>query len=282
MITKSIKRPLKLKNDGKLELVFIGTGSSFADHLYNTNFILIKGDTHILVDFGVTGPIALSDITGLKSSDIENFLPTHSHSDHIGGVEYLSLANRYITVAAFKGKKLKMIITKEYQKVLWDMSLKGGMQWNEVNEDGKYLNLDDYFDIVNPKEIKDQPRRIWRINYGGIEIEMFRTIHIPEQALIEKDAFLSYGLYVDNRLFISCDTKFDRELIDFYADRSEVLFHDASLKPNPVHACIDELKTLPDSIRKKMYLMDYSDNWEDVKIDEFAGFAIEGKRYIFD
>ncbi|NQW29443.1 MAG: hypothetical protein HQ472_02895 [Ignavibacteria bacterium] len=55
MIEERIENPLSLKNDGKLEVVFLGTGTAFAKDLYQTNLLLIKGDTHILVDFGMTG-----------------------------------------------------------------------------------------------------------------------------------------------------------------------------------------------------------------------------------
>lgn len=281
MEIKKIKKPLSLQNEGHLELVFIGAGSSFANNLYNTNFIIIKGDAHILIDFGVTGPFALPDVTGLKIVDIETFLPTHSHSDHIGGVEYLALTNRYIGVPVFKKPKLDMIITKQYQKVLWDMSLKGGMRWNEINEEGKFLQLDNYFNLINPKKIPNSLRDTWRINYKGIEIELFKTVHIPEQSSFLSEAFHSFGLYIDNRLFISGDTKFDRNLIDSYADKSEIMFHDASLTPNPVHASIGELKRLPKNIKQKMYLMDYSDEWKSVDVSDFGGFAEQGKRYIF-
>jgi len=282
MTIKKVRKPLSLKNDGNLELVFLGAGSSFASTLYNTNFLLIKGDTHILVDFGVTGPTALPNVAGIPVTDIETFLPTHSHSDHIGGVEYLALANRYIGMNAFNKPKLKMIIVKQYERVLWDMSLRGGMRWNEINEEGNYLVLKNYFDIVNPKKIRNPGRELWRLDYHGIKLEIFRTIHIPEQALAAGDAFLSYGLFIDDRLFISGDTKFDKPLIDFYKDRSEVMFHDGALTPNPVHASIAELRTLPKDVKKKMFLMDYSDSFQKEDISEFGGFAEQGYRYIFD
>ena len=46
---------LSLKNDGQLELFFIGVGSAFALKNNQTNFLIIKGDKHIMVDFGMTG-----------------------------------------------------------------------------------------------------------------------------------------------------------------------------------------------------------------------------------
>ena len=61
---------LELKNDGILELFFLGVGSAFATTLYQTNFIIIKGDHHILVDFGITGPRALRETAQLEPTDM--------------------------------------------------------------------------------------------------------------------------------------------------------------------------------------------------------------------
>ncbi|MFM7157137.1 MAG: hypothetical protein ACKO0Y_04930, partial [Bacteroidota bacterium] len=80
----------------------------------------------------------------------------------------------------------------------------------------------------------------------------------------------------------SGDTKFDMDLLNSYADRSEYMFHDASFFPNPVHASLDELRTLPASIKEKMFLVHYGDLHADQHVDEFCGFAQKGMRYIFD
>ena len=273
---------LSLTNDGNLEVFFIGTGSAFAKTHYQTNFLIIKGDKHVLIDFGTTGPVALEATTGLEVPDIEVFLPTHSHCDHIGGVEYLALMNRYVGIKYLNKPKLTMLINEPYEKVLWEMSLRGGMEWNEVNGEGKRLGFDDFFDVVRPTLKITEPREIWEVNYGDIHIELFRTNHIPEQAPSSEEAFITFGLYIDNRIFISGDTKFDQELIDMYAHRSEWMFHDTQIHPNPVHACLPELKTLPATITKKMFLVHYPDTAQTNPIDEFAGWAQQGIRYIFD
>ena len=68
-------------------MFFIGTGSAFAKTHHQTNFLIIKGDHHIMVDFGMTGPNALRETAGLEPTDLKCILPTHSHADHIGGIE---------------------------------------------------------------------------------------------------------------------------------------------------------------------------------------------------
>lgn len=271
---------LRLENDGKLEICFLGTGTAFGQRLYQTNLLIIKGSTHILVDFGMTGPQALRDL-GVDATQISTILPTHSHADHIGGLEYLTLVNRYFSVS--KGMpKLTMIVTHEYRPVLWEMSLRGGLEFNEESLDGRRLTFDDFYDLHIPTLLSKDPRSVYATEYGGITLELFHTNHIPGEAETANDAFITYGLMIDGRVFVSGDTKFDRDLIDLYADRAEVFFHDAAFSPNPVHACTGELRTLPEEIRRRMYLMHYPDAFEQHDASDFAGYAVQGMRYIFD
>ena len=271
---------LSLKNDGELQVFFLGVGSAFAQKNFQLNFLLIKGDTHILVDFGMTGPQALASTARLRPTDIEVILPTHSHADHIGGIECLGLMNRYVGQRVLGKDKLKMIIVEYYQRVLWDNSLRGGMEWNEKDKNtAQKLSFSDFFDVVRPKWKQHSPREKYEIEFGGIKLELFRTNHIPEQASSWEASFISYGMFVDDHVFISCDSKFDIELIADYADRSSVMFHDVQFFPGAVHASLDELKTLPEDIKSKMYLMHYGDNYEEQDITGFAGFAEQGVIY---
>ncbi|OQX27752.1 MAG: hypothetical protein BWK80_03720 [Desulfobacteraceae bacterium IS3] len=277
-----LTRKLSLKNSGELELLFIGTGSAFAKAFNQTNFLIIKGDTHIMVDFGMTGPRALNEVAKLETTDIEVLLPTHSHSDHVGGIEALALMNRYVGRKFLKKPKLTMIINEDYQRVLWTHTLQGGLEWNEKGIDAsEKLQFSDFFQVIRPRWKAHQPREIFEADVNEIHLEIFRTNHIPEQATSWEASFISYGLYIDKRVFISGDTQFDPDLIHLYADRSEVMFHDVQFFPGAVHAPLQDLKTLAPEIKQKMYLVHYSDDWKNQDISGFAGWCEQGVSYIF-
>lgn len=276
------EKPLSLKNDGRLELFFIGVGSAFASTLRQTNFLIVKGDTHIMVDFGMTGPAGLLDAAGLKATDIEVLLPTHSHADHIGGIECIGLMNRYVGMKFLKKPKATVIISEEYQSVLWDRSLRGGMEYNEEEmAERRTLGFGDYFDIVRPTWKTHQSRQIHELDFEGIHLEIFRTKHIPDSAPNWETSFISYGLFIDGHVFVSVDTRFDRELIDLYADRADVMFHDVQFFPEGVHAPLEKLRELPPEVKQKMFLMHYSDDWAKHDVSDFAGWTKQGVRYIF-
>jgi hypothetical protein len=235
-----VVKPLKLTNDGTLEIVFLGVGGAFSQTLFNTNFLIIKGDAHLLVDFGTTGPFALAASTGLTLSDISAILPTHSHCDHIGGIESLALWNRYVSIPQIGKPKLSMIISKEYQHILWNYSLRGGMEQNEMSSEGNALLFEDYFTIFRPTYLEKEPRLRLEIDWQGIHIELFGTNHVPEQASSASSAFITHGLYIDNKVFFSGDTKFDIELFEMYADKSEIVIG----SPNLPHRAVTLIGSL--------------------------------------
>jgi glyoxylase-like metal-dependent hydrolase (beta-lactamase superfamily II) len=271
---------LRLTNDGDLEVFFIGVGNASAMRHHNLNLLLIKGDQHVMVDFGRTAPEALQNTAKLRVGDIGTYLITHSHADHIGGLEMAALENRYVG-QKFQGKpKLKMIVPAEYQEILWDRSLRGGLEWNEEIANDR-LSFADYFDPIRPRWIKKFPREALEVIVGGIKIELFRTKHVPDNASGWEDSFTSYGLFVDDHVFISMDTRFDLDLINEYANRSSVMFHDVQFFPGAVHAPLTDLRTLPDNVKAKMHLIHYADNWESQDITGFAGWATQGVRYVF-
>lgn len=270
---------LKLTNDGGLSFFFVGVGSAFSKKHFQNNLLIVKGEDHLLVDCGITCPSALYHY-GSNITNIRNILITHSHADHIGGLEEAGLMGRYVTK-----QRPRMFITKQYKKILWNQSLRGGNSYGEMNK-GRFLGFDDYFELVEPKQIQKKPRILWETNCGSINIKIFRTKHIPDCVGSWKKAFYSVGVLIDDKILFPADTQFDKELIDWMTSTYPIqyIFHDCQFYTGGVHASYDELKTLPEDIRKKIYLCHYGDNFESFapEQDGFAGFAREGHFYHFD
>lgn len=277
---KNRKTPLPLVTDGSLRLFFVGAGSAFTKINNQTNLLIVKGKDHLLIDCGTKCPQAVWEL-GLHISAINNLLITHSHADHIGGLEECALMGRY-----FSKKKPSIVITEEYQKILWEMSLKGGIAFGEL-VNGRCLEFDDLFEIIRPVPVSDFSRQAWRAKVGSIELVLLRTRHIPDSAKTWQDAFFSVGAVIDGRVFFTSDTQYDPELVNEVNDKFklEAIFHDCQFFTAGVHASLDELSRLPAELKKKMFLSHYGDNFADFegKINKsgFAGLARERMFYEF-
>jgi len=278
MKTNAMKdQKIKLTNNGDLELFFVGVGSAFTKKQYQTNLLIVKGNDHLLVDCGSKCPQAFSEL-GIPITDIKHFVITHSHADHIGGLEEVSLLGRYVS-----RKKPVMVINETYQYILWDMSLRGGCAYNEEDA-GDMLSFSDFWDVIRPHWLPNFPRETLHAKVGDIDIKMMRTKHIPDSSFDWQSSFWSCGVIIDDRIMFTSDTRYDYDLIDFYENKFkfEAIFHDCQFFTGGVHASIEELKQLPSAIKKKMYLTHYNDNWEEYepKSKEF-GFAGLAKQHVF-
>lgn len=267
-------KPLSLKTDGHLRLVFIGVGSAFAKRRRQSNMLLIQGDHHVLIDCGTQGPLALNDL-GLSVRDVDCYLPTHSHADHIGGFEEIMLMNRY----GQPPRQPKLIVLRDYQDLLWSKSLSGGAEYCEANQ-GRSLQITDFFDILRPRTIEAYGRKCWMVQYGPIEMLIMRTRHFPDSAVSVDESQWCSGVFINQKVWISGDTMFDREYPERFSREAEVMFHDCQLFQGGIHASYQELMTLPPEIRAKMYLYHFGDHWDRPEswvqnIDKFTGDPLE-------
>jgi ribonuclease BN (tRNA processing enzyme) len=271
---------LSLTNDGSLAVSFIGAGSAFSKKLFQNNLLVVKGPSHIMVDCGTRTPEALSKL-GLSVGKIRNYLVTHTHADHIGGLEEVMLVNRY-----GMRQKTTMVITDKLRKTLWSMSLRGGASYNEVH-DGVALEFEDFWDAIVPEKVPGGSRELCEAMVGELCVRLFRTKHIPDSAPDWRSSFLSYGVILDRRVLYTSDTRFDPEMIrELDAEYGfETIFHDCQLFTGGVHASLEELASLPADIRGRTRLMHYGDNVDAfaARIAElgFAGLAEQWKTYVF-
>lgn len=284
MKIKPLGKTVRFENDGELEFFFIGTGSAFSKRFFQTNILIIKGKDHLLVDCGTMCPYAFHTYNS-SIEYVRNFLITHSHADHMGGLEEVGLLSRY---GAHRDEHAKpsFIITDSYKKILWEQSLRGGMAYGEFTN-GRHLTFEDYFTQIKPERIAASPRPLYKSRCGSIDLKIYRTKHIPDNTGSWRTAFYSCGILVDERILFPGDTLFDIELLDMMLKRYpsiEWIFHDCQFFPGGIHAYYGELKTLPEDVKKKMLLCHYGDNLEkfSAKADGFAGFTQRGCYYDFD
>ena len=257
-IRKPATRKLPLTNKGQLGILFLGSGSAFTKKNYQNNILIVKGDDHVMIDCGTRTPEALTRL-GRTVGDIRNYLITHSHADHVGGLEEVMLVNRYMTRT-----KPHIHISEEYQNILWEHSLRGGAEQNE-RHDGEGLGFEDFWIVHRPTERPDLPRAATEAQIGGINLKTFRTRHFPEQARSWEDSFYSIGLIIDDRVMFSGDTQFDEDLVVSFDEifSPEVIFHDVQFFSGGIHASLKELNGLPRHVRDRIFLMHYPDSWKD-------------------
>lgn len=278
---------LRTTNEGKLELFFLGTGSAFVKKNFQNNMLIIKGNQHVLVDCGTRCPEAFTHYNS-NVLKIQNMLLTHSHSDHIGGVEEVALMHHYGTK-----DRVNLIITDEYKELLWNESLCGGLCYGErltglnlPEPKGGRLCFEDYFIQLTPKQMKDTPRPCYEITLGDLNIKMFRTRHASDVCPGWEGNMWSTGLLIDDRVLFTSDTRFDVELLDWMERdyQPEIILHDCQPFVGGVHTGLDELVTLPEHLKKKTYICHYADTYTEKNLEGtgLAGMVKPGIYYQFD
>ncbi|GBG06213.1 MBL fold metallo-hydrolase [Paenibacillus agaridevorans] len=222
-------------------ITMLGTGSAFAKRYNNNNALIESGNYRLLVDCGITLPKALHD-HGVTFAEIDAVLISHIHADHVGGLEELAFQ------MMFKyGRKPRLFIEESLAQPLWEHTLRGGLVQGELNA------LDHFFEVrplTHGQTYELAP---------GLHVKLIKTEHIPG-----KD---SYSFLFNETFFYTADMVFNGELLTNLVQAGvTTVYHDCQLEsPGVVHACLDELLTLPREIQDHIYLMHYGDALEDYR-----------------
>ena len=276
------------------KLTAVGVGSAFVDSsLWQSMFLMeAPSGKKLLIDCGSDARHALKELN-LSYLDIDAVYISHLHSDHVGGLEWLALCSYFDKrYAEAHGGLPKLFINTDLARECWSRSLQGGLLTLQMEK----AKLETFFDV---KKIATGGSFRWE----GLFFQTVQVVHIVSNfsfsnsygLIVTKDRYTegetlpSFNLQEmedgkgqegQTHIFITTDTQFaPNQLIDYYKS-SDIIIHDCETYPfkSGVHAHYDELKGLPDDIKKKMHLVHYNPNFSerDPQADGFVGFLEKG------
>lgn len=227
-----------------LALHFLGVGSAQAPELGSASAVVERdGAPLLMID---CGPEALSAYVARYGGMPRAIYITHTHMDHVGGLERL------------------------FYKVYFDPALRGKVRlyahaalvpllqarvadYPEVLAEGG-ANFWDAFALV------PLSRGFW---CDGLWFDVFPTRHHAPNT--------SFGLALGGSFVWTGDTRPVPEMLAQHAAHDEIVAHDCGLAGNPSHTGLDDLREYPPELRARLVLYHYS-SVSDAEAMEARGF----------
>ena len=290
-----------------LTLTFLGVGSAFAKRNHHSNALVeawssgpqrqTAPDDTLLIDFGTTGPIALRELARepgfaylekngrVNYPAINRVLVTHTHADHVGGLEELVGMNvfGFGDFARRRWSRPELIGSGEVLARLWSQGL--GRALGALV--GRTASPQDFFSLrmLSPPDGVGLDRFTLLDRYA---FSIFPTDHIR---LLRKYDWPSVGVLMRDQdsgatAVFSGDTRFDPDHLGSMMAAAVLNFHEVQLEDDAttVHTLLSQLRGLPEATRAKTYLYHYWDDWDSDRYAsvtcEFAGFAKPRHRYV--
>jgi ribonuclease BN (tRNA processing enzyme) len=246
---------------------FLGSGSAFCFDNYQSNILIQNHNRYLLVDCGTDIRFSLK-AAAVKPTDIEAVYISHLHSDHCGGLEYLAFVT-YFTPGSMKPK---LYGETSVLNDLWEHTLKGGLESLQTID----ADLETYFQKFPIPQKKS-------FSFAEVEYKLVQTVHIVADRLFKKSFGLLFKTPKGKTVFITTDTQFAPHQIRDFIKQSDIVFHDCEVSkyPSGIHANYNDLKTLPDDEKKKIWLYHYN-SVNDLPFapdDGFQGFVQKGQEF---
>jgi len=252
-----------------MKIQFVGSGSAF-NKIDGQSNLIVKSDSgkNLLIDCG-TYCWSFMEKLIYKTTDFDSVYISHLHADHIGGLEEIAFTTYFNPTV----ERPKLYCNDSLMPELWK-ALEGGLG----SIQGKVVTLTEYFDC---KPVEASGKFEWE----GIEFIPVQTVHVMSGYHIKH----SYGLMITSeagiKVFFTSDTQFcPNQIQDFY-DQADYILQDSETSPfkSGVHAHYDDLKTLSDETKSKMWLYHYQpDTDKEVAVsDGFRGFVNKEDEFDF-
>jgi ribonuclease BN (tRNA processing enzyme) len=235
-----------------VSLIPLGVGEAFTANHYTSSLVLGIGGDWLLIDcpHPVRKMLREASIGAglpelLDLDQIHAVALSHLHADHCCGLEDFG----YYSFFALE-RRAKVLMHPEASARLWDGLLAAGMEFMQANPDAPPVQsqLRDYFDLIDL-----DPSHA--VKCGPFSIECRRTIHsVPTFA---------FRITAGGRVLgYSADTAFDPTLIDWLAGADLIVHEVTTMTHSGVHTPYEKLAALPASLRSKMRLTHYPDDFD--------------------
>jgi ribonuclease BN (tRNA processing enzyme) len=233
-------------------LIALGVGEAFTARYYTSCLALGLNSDWLLVDCPHPvrkmlreGSFAAGLAEPLDLNQVHAVAVSHLHADHCCGLEDFG----YYSYFAL-GRRAKLLMHPNTSARVWDGLLAAGMEWVQAKPETPPVQkqLSDYFELIdlNPS----QP-----VQCGPFSIECRRTIHsVPTYA---------FRVTAGGRMLgYSADTAYDPTLIEWLAQADLIVHEATTMFHTGVHTPYEKLAALPESLRSKMRLTHYPDDFD--------------------
>ena len=254
-----------------MKLTFLGSGSAFtlgADNFQSNMLLTSNTGKKLLLDCGSDIRFSLHAL-GMSHRDITDIYISHLHADHVGGLEYVGFSTKFDPSC----ERPNLYIEDDLADQLWNRTLSGGMRSIE----GQITELETFFAV---EKVKPNGHFTWE----DVDFNLVKVIHVNNGQFIMP----TYGLFfeVDGlKVFMSSDTQFViDELIEYY-QKADIIFHDCETAqfPTKIHAHYQQLITLPETIKRKMWLYHFQPGeLPNAQQEGFCGFVQRGQMFDFE
>ncbi|EDZ95259.1 MAG: MBL fold metallo-hydrolase [Limnospira sp. PMC 1291.21] len=254
-----------------MKLIFLGSGSAFtvgADNFQSNMMLVAENNRKLLIDCGSDLRHSLYQL-GWSYRDVTDIYISHIHADHTGGLEYMGFTTKFDPNCS----RPKLYLSQELVDLVWNNCLAGSM--TSIEDD--LATLETYFDI---EPISPGSGFTWE----GVDFTLVPTIHIQDKY----QDVPSYGLSFSVggvEVFLTTDTKYCPQKLQGFYESANLIFHDCNTAPvtGGVHAHYQELITLPDKIKNKIWLYHYPPgSLPNPQQDGFQGFIKRGQTFVFE
>jgi ribonuclease BN (tRNA processing enzyme) len=236
----------------KVVLIPVGVGEAFTARHYTSCLALGVDDEWLLIDCPHPLRKMLREASieaGLaRPLDIDRFhgaAVSHLHADHCCGLEDFG----FYSFSAL-GRPAKLLMHPDAAARVWDGLLSAGMALVKKKPDAPPTpqHFTDFFELIALDES-------WPVPCGPFSIECRRTIHgVPTFA---------FRITAGGRVLgYSADTAYDASLIDWLAPADLIVHEATTIVRTGMHTPYEKLAALPESLRSKMRLTHYPDDFD--------------------